>query len=87
MSTGLECRFNEVEPKRWFYVLQDDDCPHYADWLDYATATGPFATFEEAQTHLHRHHANPGGYSRYAYDRERVLSKRFLEIINRAVAP
>lgn len=69
MSTGFECYFAEVSPGEWFYVLQDWDCPVGAwDWREYATAYGPFATFDEASEHLQRHHANPGGYSTHEYD-------------------
>lgn len=64
MSTGFECYFVEATPGEWFYVLQNWDCPVGAwDWREYATAYGPFPNLEEAQTHLHKNHANPGGYS------------------------
>jgi hypothetical protein len=63
MSTGLECQIVEHAPKRWYYVLQDWDCPFDAwDWREYATAYGPFASQDAAITHLNRNHANPGGY-------------------------
>ena len=63
MSTGLECYFLK-RPKtgEWFYVLQSWDCPTCCfDWREYAKATGPFTTEEEAERHLHDNHANPGG--------------------------
>ncbi len=67
MSTGLECEFIEWEAGWWYYVLQDSDCPRGAwDWREYATATGPFLTYEAAREHLSENHANPGGHSVYA---------------------
>jgi hypothetical protein len=64
MSTGLNCEFNEVEPGRWFYVLEDWDAPKMAwDWREYATAYGPFPSYEAADDHLRRNHANPGGHN------------------------
>ena len=68
MSTGFECEFVEVEPDRWYYVLQNWDCPVGAwNWREYATAYGPFGSFEGARDHLHNNHANPGGYSIHQY--------------------
>lgn len=69
MSTGLECFFAEVTPGEWFYVLEHGSAPKNAwDWKEYATAYGPFASFEDARDHLQRHHANPGGWSSYEYE-------------------
>lgn len=63
MSTGLECRYIEVKTAVWYYVLEDGNAPKNAwDWMEYATATGPFPSFDLAYEHLHHHHANPGGY-------------------------
>jgi len=63
MSTGLECQIVEHAPQHWYYVLQNWNCPVGAwDWREYATAYGPFASQDEAITHLSRNHANPGGY-------------------------
>jgi len=68
MSTGLECRFIEVKPGRWYYLLEDWDSPKGAfDWREYATAYGPFSTEDEAVDHLSDNHANPGGWSRLPY--------------------
>lgn len=68
MSTGLECNFIEVAPGKWFYVLQDGNCPVQCwDWREYATAYGPFPTLDVAQAHLRKWHANPGGYSTEEY--------------------
>lgn len=65
MSTGLECEF--IKPDgydQWFYILQDWDCPVGAwDWREYATAYGPFPSYERAHEHLRLNHANPGGHS------------------------
>ena len=63
MSSGLECVFVEVEPGKWYYLLQDGDCPaQVRDWREYATAYGPFKTHEQALRHLYANHANPGGW-------------------------
>jgi hypothetical protein len=75
MSTGLECIFVEEKPGRWFYVLEDGSAPKDAwDWMDYATAYGPFKTMEAAHDHLDRHHANPGGYSVYKHDEKETAT-------------
>jgi hypothetical protein len=64
MSTGLECTFIQTTPTEWFYLLQDGDCPVSCwDWREHATAYGPFPTQDEAEDHLDRNHANPGGWS------------------------
>ena len=69
MSTGANCYFQEVKPAEWYYVLEDYNAPKNAwDWREYATAYGPFGSFDQARTHLHKHHANPGGYDRCEYD-------------------
>jgi hypothetical protein len=67
MSTGLECLIVEHTPGHWYYVLQDWDCPVGAwDWMEYATAYGPFRSEDDANRHLSQNHANPGGsYTRY----------------------
>ncbi len=64
MSTNLECHIIEPEPSKWYYVLEDGNAPKNAwDWREYATATGPFSTEQEAQDHLAKHESNPGGLS------------------------
>jgi len=64
MSTGLECLFLERSQGRWFYILEHWDAPKHAfDWLDYATAYGPFTSKELAQEDLDNNHPNPGGWS------------------------
>ncbi|MFE3268894.1 hypothetical protein [Streptomyces sp. NPDC059215] len=68
MSTGLECEFIEVNPGRWYYVLENWDALKGAfDWREHSTAYGPFVSHDSAADHLDREHANPGGYeiSRY----------------------
>ncbi|MEW1734358.1 hypothetical protein AB0346_00195 [Nocardia beijingensis] len=61
-STGLACEFIEVEPGRWYYLLEEWDTPVGAfDWRQHATAYGPFASEAAADAHLTIHHANPGG--------------------------
>lgn len=62
MSTGLNCEFVEVEPGKWYYLLEDGSAPKMAwDWREFAHAYGPFSLYDEASEHLRRHHANPGG--------------------------
>ena len=63
MSTGLECQFlKNPKTREWYYVLQDYSCPTGVwDWQEYATAYGPFASEGEADEHLIKNHANPGG--------------------------
>lgn len=64
MSSGLECVFIEPIEGRWYYILQDGSCPvEHWDWRDHATCYGGFKSFDEAHTHLHDNHTNPGGYS------------------------
>lgn len=57
MSTGAECHFDEVEPGRWTYWLQD----HPYGYTEEGQTYGPFRSHLEAREHLHRNHANPGG--------------------------
>lgn len=59
MSTGADCRFIEKTPGKWYYELQQYP---YGSNPNYDTE-GPFRTFREAELHLHRNNANPGGYS------------------------
>lgn len=59
MSTGAECRYYEKQPRQWYYDLQEYP---YGATEDFDTQ-GPFSTFADAQRHLHRNNANPGGYS------------------------
>ncbi|MHB8618424.1 MAG: hypothetical protein ACYDAG_02455 [Chloroflexota bacterium] len=71
MSTGLECVFIEVKPKRWYYILEDYGAPKNAwDWREHATATGPFSSLKAAETYLRDHESNPGGYGVSPYDPE-----------------
>lgn len=83
MSTGLNCQFIEPEPGRWFYLLEDWSSPKGAwDWREFATAYGPFDSFEEAHEHLRENHANPGGYSiveHGEYQTEEVLEQLVAE--------
>jgi hypothetical protein len=63
MSTNSECHFYQIKNEQWFYVLEDDcfDDEECWNWLDNATAYGPFVTENDAQKHLEKHHSNPGG--------------------------
>lgn len=64
MSTGCECEFVEHEDGTWTYRLEDYHAPKNAwDWREYSTEYGPFGSYPEATDHLHRNHANPGGWS------------------------
>ncbi len=82
MSTGLECDFIEWEPNKWFYALQDWSCPRGAwDWREYATAYGPFTTYEAARKHLRDNHANPGGHSICAYSDEQAKDEVLAKLI------
>lgn len=80
MSTGLSCDFIEVEPNKWYYLLEHGDAPKNAwDWREYATAYGPFSSQEAADKHLSDNHANPGGYTSIPYQEgfkpDEVLAK------------
>lgn len=69
MSTNSECLFQEVEPGKWYYVLENCSAPKNAwDWREYAACYGPFGAFEAANEHLSRCHANPGGYSKQGFE-------------------
>lgn len=62
MSTGCNCLFLQVEPQKWYYVLEDSSAPKNAwDWRENSTAYGPFSTEDLADQHLRDNHANPGG--------------------------
>lgn len=84
MSTGLECAFVEVEPGRWYYALENGFGDQHSDsWLDRADAYGPFATFEEAHSHLGDNHSNPGGYWIGGHDTF-TMSPRWQRLIDAA---
>jgi hypothetical protein len=86
MSTGLECNFVEVEPNKWYYLLQQSNCPVQCwDWREHADCYGPFTTFDLAQRHLDDNHANPGGYSREPYSPERKLDGVMQRLIAAAI--
>lgn len=69
MSTGLNCEIIEVEPEKWYYILEHGSAPKNAwDWYEYASAYGPFGSYDAATAHLHDNHANPGGYWKIEYD-------------------
>jgi len=75
MSTGLECMFLEKTEGEWYYILEQYGSPKGVwDWLDYADAYGPFSSEEMAQDHLHKNHANPGGWSIMRADHYSALS-------------
>ena len=64
MSTGADCSFEERKPGKWYYKIQ---CWPYGEWPKY-DLYGPFPSFDVAEKHLSKHHANPGGYSVYSYE-------------------
>lgn len=77
MSTGLECCFVEREEGKWYYILENWSSPKGAwDWLDYATAYGPFSSEDQAELHLDRNHANPGGWWTIKFDHYDAFSER-----------
>jgi hypothetical protein len=85
MSTNNECLFIEMKPNKWFYVLENYNAPKNSwDWMEYARAFGPFTTEEQAETHLSKYHANPGGWSSQAYVKDRKISKTLAELISKA---
>lgn len=64
MSTGYECTIFATAPEKWYYVLQNGNCPVGAwDWTEYAHVVGPFASSQLAETYICDHEANPGGWS------------------------
>lgn len=63
MSTGLNCQLIEPTAGEWWYILENYNAPKTAwDWREYASAYGPFATYDAACEHLSDNHANPGGH-------------------------
>jgi hypothetical protein len=80
MSTGLNCEFVNVEDKGWYYILEHGNAPKNAwDWREYASAYGPFTSEEQAQTHLHNNHANPGGWSSGEVSKEQLKGDKTLQ--------
>jgi len=85
MSTGLECWYVEETPGKWYYVLQNRNCPVQCwDWLEYATAYGPFDSEQATTKHLHSNHANPGGHMMLRYSHDRPLRKALVELLREA---
>lgn len=89
MSTGSECQFLEIRRNAWYYILEDGGAPDDAwDWRDYASAYGPFSSFDLAHDHLRENHANPGGHWERALqageetlltDRDKTLARLIAE--------
>jgi hypothetical protein len=62
MSTGLECALIEITRGKWYYILENGwEREEGENWLEHATAYGPFASEEAADEHLTENHSNPGG--------------------------
>lgn len=77
MSTNTGCMFLEPTPGTWYYVLEDqywpdsdDDDDDDRDWLENATAYGPFPSQTAADDHLTANHPNPGSSTTWKYDPE-----------------
>lgn len=89
MSTGLNCTLEETAPGVWYYVLETGDGPRNAwDWREYAEAYGPFPNTIVAAEHLHRNHANPGGYSLNRFEhRTKPVSSVLAALIEKARKP
>ena len=57
MSTGLGCHFTEQKDGSWVYELESSfGCECYNTY-------GPFTSYEKAEDHLCKNHANPGGWT------------------------
>jgi len=65
MSSGLELVFlQDPRDEKWYYVLQNWDCPAECwDWMEYATATGPFASYDKAHLSYSANEQNAGGHA------------------------
>ena len=67
MSCQRECRIVEIDPGKWYCILERTDSAKDAwDWKEYAEAFGPFMTAEDTHRELDRH-SNPGGYGLVPY--------------------
>ncbi len=67
MSTNSECHFIQVRQDQWFYILEHRNAPKNSwDWREHATGYGPFQSEDQADDHLRRYHANPGGSETYS---------------------
>lgn len=64
MSTGCECNIVEVEPGKWYYIIEDYQAPKNSwDWREFATMWGPFESEDKAYLSCRDTHGNPGGYT------------------------
>lgn len=87
MSTNSACEFIEVEPGKWYYALEHRHAPKDAwNWLEHASAYGPFDTEDDATKHLRDNHANPGGYSSMPFHPAIELSDEWKRLIEEANA-
>jgi hypothetical protein len=83
MATGLNCEFIEYRPGRWYYLLEDESSPKTAaDWREFSTGYGPFASRLLAGEHMSAYHANPGGSMTLTYAERRSNS----EIVEKLIA-
>jgi len=88
MSSGLNCEYIEISPKTWYYILEDSDAPKNSwNWFEYASACGPFVSFDKAQDHLHENHSNPGGYNKYSYEKDFVPNESIRKLLDDAIKP
>ena len=60
MSTNSECQFFSHQGNH-YYLIEDAYAGESFDWREDADCVGPFASEEDAEDHLHRNYANPGG--------------------------
>lgn len=88
MSSGLNCEFIEFTPGNWYYVLEKWDAPREAfDWHEYASACGPFVSYEAATDYFCEHERNPGGWNPRKYDPAFQKNEILKELVNDAQRP
>lgn len=67
MSTGADCIIEEREPGQWWYRLQQYPYGATEEYNEY----GSFPSEAAAVEHLHKNHANPGGYVTVPYEEQK----------------
>ncbi len=63
-STNADCHFWKATDGKWYYsiaYISDEDAEEWE--YDPPSFAGPFSSEDEAEKHLNRNHANPGGWS------------------------
>jgi hypothetical protein len=87
MSVCRNCEFFEYQPGSWYYIVENTNSPKNCwDWTEpeYSEVCGPFRSQDEAHTHLHENHANPGGYYNYPHEEVKENQERFDKYVKRA---